>query len=710
VTAAVAATGDLRRLVRDVFRDHDTVASSRAMLDGREPPAAVLATVTALGLRGVGVDESLGGSGGTAEERAVVAEEAGRALAPGQLVVDLCVAGILADAVRGGPAEALLRSLLAGDIRGSVGFMEPAGADPRQPDAAVTALGDAGAGVTVLIGQDDVYVVTGPWQPPSRTGGASIDPSHPVTRGVPAPLEALRLAGHAGPARAVVRTLLAAEAVGVASAAVDLAVGYAKIRTQFGRLIGQFQAVKHLCADMFVAVELAAAATWDAAREKPDGTDSPEQRELAAAVAATLAPAAALRCTQDAIQVHGGIGFTWEHDAHLYLRRAACLSAFLDTAQAARDVTRLRLAGVRRSRDITLPAEADRWRPELRAFRRTVESLPADQQRRAMVAAGYAQPQWPAPWGRGAGAVEQLVIEQELAGIARPAYDIAEWILPSLIAFGTPDQLERLVRPTVDGALRWCQMFSEPEAGSDAAAVRTRAKRVDGGWLVNGRKIWTSRAQTCDYGFATVRTGSGESKHAGITVMVVDLRAPRVTIRPLRDITGGEMFNEITLDDVFVRDRDVVGAVDDGWRVARATLGNERVTVGTQTDFGGHIDLAALYGPRAADRPDLAARVGVLLARSAGLDAVNLRSVARAVAGGRPGSEGSVAKLVRGELVQHTADLAWELLGRESLVADGDAAILQERFLHARMATIASGTSQIARNLVGERVLGLPRD
>ena len=199
-----------------------------------------------------------------------------------------------------------------------------------------------------------------------------------------------------------------------------------------------------------------------------------------------------------------------------------------------------------------------------------------------MIETGYVMPHWPKPWGRDAGAVEQLVIEQEFAaaGVARPQYSITGWVILTLIQHATEDQVARWVLPALRQEVIWCQLFSEPDAGSDAAGVKTRGTRVDGGWLVNGQKVWTSGAHYASFGLATIRTDPDAPKHEGITTMVIDMHAEGVEVRPLRMVTGHSEFNEVFFNDVFVPDDDVVGPVNGGWTVARATLGNESVSIG----------------------------------------------------------------------------------------------------------------------------------
>src|SRR5690554_4650492 len=223
------------------------------------------------------------------------------------------------------------------------------------------------------------------------------------------------------------------------------------------------------------------------------------------------------------------------------MRRATTLLALLDHKAAANELTDLVRAGTVRAKSIELPPEAEAIRAEVRAFAESIEGLPAEEQRTKLVETGYAMPHWPEPWGRNAGAVEQLVIEQEFAeaGIARPGYGITGWVILTLIQYAIEDQVARWVKPALNQELIWCQLFSEPDAGSDAAGVKTKATRVDGGWLVNGQKVWTSGAHEAAFGFATVRTNPDVPKHDGITTMVIDMHAPGVEVRPIKMPTGG---------------------------------------------------------------------------------------------------------------------------------------------------------------------------
>ena len=522
------------------------------------------------------------------------------------------------------------------------------------------------------------------------------------------------LAGARRTAVACGRLLAAAEATGGAQTCVTMASEYAKVREQFGRVIGMFQAVKHQAADMFVAAQLATAATWDAARTDP----ATPEFDLAAAIAATQALPAFVMCAEKNIQLHGGIGFTWEHDAHVILKRAVALAGvFGPIGDVEADVTRLTDRGVVGAHAVELPPEAERYRAEVREFITRYQSLPADQQLGAFLDSGYALAHWPKPWGRAASAVEQLVIDEELAaaGVKRPQYGIGGWVIQTITQHADEQQIQRWIRPSLEHEYVWCQLFSEPGAGSDAAGIRTRATKVDGGWLVNGQKVWTSGAAYCNRGFATVRTDPDKPKHDGITMMVIDLHASGVDIRPLREASGGELFCEVFFDDVFVADEDVVGPVNGGWRVARSTLGNERVSIGGGSDIGDAqfdlLDLVHRYATvdGAADSAAVQA-VGRLLAERRAMRLLNLRSAERAVAGAEPGPEGNVAKLLSGEHTQRVAALGLRLIGPVGALAEGPDAGVQATEVFARCLTIAGGTSEIVRSTIGERLLGLPRD
>jgi alkylation response protein AidB-like acyl-CoA dehydrogenase len=360
-------------------------------------------------------------------------------------------------------------------------------------------------------------------------------------------------------------TLFAAEAAGVAAWCSATATDYAKTRRQFGRLIGEFQAVKHLCATMYCRAERAAAMVWDAPRVSVDD---------------------AVENAKDCIQVLGGIGFTWEHDAHLYLRRALTL------------------------RQLLLPQGG-------------LEGMGSPRERGAS-------------GGRPPGSLS-----------------IRAWAVAAVEGHGTQEQRDRFTDP----GIAWCQLFSEPEAGSDLAGLRTKAIKTDGGWRLTGQKVWTSLAQQADWAICLARTDPSIPKHNGLGFFLVDMHSDGIDIRPLREITGRAVFNEVFLDDVFVADDCLVGAPGDGWRVAMTTLGSEREAL------GGEDQLA------------------------------------------KRGAHPAVRKLLGVQQRQAAAEAALLTLGPAGAAATEQS----EEFLLTRCLSIAGGTTQILLNQVAERILGLPR-
>ncbi|MGB7880420.1 MAG: acyl-CoA dehydrogenase, partial [Ilumatobacteraceae bacterium] len=507
---SIAITEDHRALAETV-RSYADKRNLRGVARERlESPGEVLpefwSELAELGWLGLHLPEDVGGSGYGIDELVVVVEELARAVAPGPFVPTVIASAVIAAAGDGDLKSRVLPGLADGATVGAValGGSVTVSDGAASGDAGVV-LGAALASLILVPVGDDVAVA-------DVTGGGvtidsppSLDPTRPSAR---VTLDGAPVTVMAGARRVLVdlaRVILSADAVGVARECTEMGAAYSKERIQFGRPIAMYQAVKHHCANMAVATELATSAVWDAARASATGGD---QLTYAAAAAATLAAPAADLCANLNTQVHGGIAITWEHDAHLYMRRATTLLHFLDATAAAEELTDTTRRGVAREKTVELPPEADAIRDEVRTFAQSIKDLPADQQRTRLIETGYVMPHWPKPYGRAAGAVEQLVIEQEFAdaGITRPAYGITAWNILTIIQYATQDQIDRWVTPALNQDVIWCQLFSEPDAGSDAAGVKTKATRVDGGWLVNGQKVWTSGAHVAGMGFATVRT------------------------------------------------------------------------------------------------------------------------------------------------------------------------------------------------------------
>ncbi|HVT20108.1 MAG TPA: acyl-CoA dehydrogenase family protein, partial [Mycobacteriales bacterium] len=253
---------------------------------------------------------------------------------------------------------------------------------------------------------------------------------------------------------------------------------------------------------------------------------------------------------------------------------------------------------------------------------------------------------------------------------------------------------------------------SEPGAGSDLASLSTRAEPTDGGYLINGQKVWTSLAKQATHGILLARTSPGKDgdRHHGISYFLLDMSTPGIDIRPLRELTGAAMFNEVFLDNVFVPSDCLVGEVDGGWRLARTTLANERVSMASGSAFGiGVESVLKLLKDREVDQVTLD-HTGHLVAEAQSLALLGMRSTMRVLAGGERGSESSLRKLAAAEHEQRVQEFGIELLGGEGATLAGDAYMWGMGFLSTRCLTIAGGTSEVQRNVIAERLLGLPRD
>ncbi len=713
------------------------LAAARRFTADRCPPAVARAARAAepptfwdelvgLGWLGLAVPEGEGGEGYGFAELAVVLEELGRVVAPGAALPTTWTGAVLA-----GQPE--LAELASGRAVGSVGLHSTlvASGDGSLASGSVGPMLAAElAGVVVapvLVEGIERWCVLRRGPETNPTSLESLDLTRPVGQLelIDAPIRVLD-----GLARETVEalgvTLAAAEAAGGAAWCVDTAATYAKDRRQFGRPIGQFQAVKHRCADLLVHLEQIRGVAWDAAAAidaARAGACSPEEARLSAAAAGAIALDGYVEVAKGCIQVLGGIGFTWEHDAHLYLRRAVSLRQLFGGGSGFRVATaRAALAGVRRrlSLDVGGDAALQSFRNEIAATVDGIAALPKEQRRVPLADAGLLVPHWAPPWGLDATAAQQVVIDEELrrAKVRAPHLAVGAWAAPTIAVHGTVEQQERWVRPTLHGEIAWCQLFSEPEAGSDLAALTTAATKVDGGWSLNGQKVWTSMAKEADWGICLARTNPTAPKHLGITYFIVDMRTSGLDIRPLREMTGLEMFNEVFFDDVFVPDDCVVGEVDGGWPLARTTLANERVSMGSGSSFGGGVEqLVSLVEERAATGlldperdPLLLDELGGLVAEAHSVAVLGLRTAVRSVTGAAPGPEASVRKLLGVEHDQRTQEVGLGLLGPEGATTIGAAAQWTFGFLANRCLTIAGGTSEIQRNVIGERLLGLPRD
>ncbi|OBA58071.1 acyl-CoA dehydrogenase [Mycobacterium sp. 1100029.7] len=689
------------------------------------------------GFHAVHLPEKVGGQGGRLMDAACVLESAAKALLPGPLLptVSTGAVALLADSTPA--AESLLRELASGQPAAIVlpdngDFRVRSDGQRRLVSGASKVTAGVAAARVILVGARDdnndvLWVVVR-----GETPFATVD-SVPGTDLV-ADVAILRLDDYAvgdadvlagieaDRAACVVVGLVASTTAGIAQWCVDVVTAHLRTREQFGKVIGTFQALQHSAAMLLVNSELATAAAWDAVRAADESTD---QHRLAAAGAATIAVSPVPDLVLDALTMLGAIGFTWEHDVHLYWRRAISLAGSIGPASRwARLLGRL---GCAQQRDMSVnlgDAEADfrSWVAETLDAALQVhndKSPPhgdyedqATGPRRTLIAdAGLMAPHWPAPWGVDAGPLKQLIIDEEFAkrpGLVRPSLNIAEWILPSVLTAAPKDLQEKLIPATQRGEIWWCQLFSEPGAGSDLASLATRATKVDGGWKINGHKIWTSLAQYADLGALLARTDPEASKHRGIGYFILDMRSPGVEVQPIKTATGEAHFNEVFLNDVFIPDDMLLGGPTDGWSLAIATMAEERSAISGYVKFDRAVALRQLASEPGPERDDAERELGELDAYTNAIRALGVRETIRLLDGQASGPASSIAKVAMNVLLRRTFEATLRLTGQTVMVTDSEPAIVQS-YLHLPAELIGGGTREIQLNIIAQMILGLPR-
>ncbi|KMO72561.1 acyl-CoA dehydrogenase [Mycolicibacterium chubuense] len=680
------------------------------------------------GLQGVHLSEDVGGQGFGILELAIVAAEFGYGAVPGPFVPSAIAAALIA---AHDPKAEVLTGLASGEViaayaidSGLTATRHGNGLVIRGEVRAVPAAAQASVLVLpVAIESGEEWVVLDA-EALEIEPVPSVDPLRPVAHvranAVEVGDERVLSSVSRDLARALITTVLSAECIGVARWATDTASEYAKIREQFGRPIGQFQAIKHKCAGMIAETERATSAVWDAARaideELQGSSEKPSAFEFAAAVAATLAPVAAQHCAQDCIQVHGGIGFTWEHDTNVYYRRAIVLAAaFGRHADYPQKVVDAATSTGMRSIDIDLDPDTLKLREEIRAEVAALKAIPKEERNTAIAEGGWVQPHLPKPWGRASNPIEQIIIAQEFSTgrVKRPQMGIAAWIIPSIVAYGTEAQQQRFLPPTFRGEMIWCQLFSEPGAGSDLASLTTKATKVDGGWRITGQKIWTTGAQFSAWGALLARTDPSAPKHQGITYFLLDMKSEGVEVKPLRELTGNAMFNTVFIDDVFVPDDMVLGEVNRGWEVSRNTLTNERVSIGSsEPPFLASLDQFVEFVRDGHFDQIEQNEAGRLIAEGHAAKLLNMRSTLLTLAGGDPMPAAAISKLLSMKTGQGYAEFGVSSFGTDAAVGDHGqpSGKWADYLLAGRATTIYGGTSEVQLNIIAERLLGLPRD
>jgi alkylation response protein AidB-like acyl-CoA dehydrogenase len=739
---ALALTDEQTQLSAAVLgfaQRHAPLTKTRAEFDGLAAGARpdFWAALVAQGFHAVNLPESCGGQGGDLLDAACVLDAAGYALLAGPLLPTMVAGAVAATAAPGSAVGALLADIAAGST--AVVVLPEAGQLEAAPVDGGWSLRGA-VGPEVGLRAADRILVS------ARTAAGAVlwavlDASAPglqisavsatdLTRDV----GALRVTDHlvpgadviegidAGRARCISVALLAAEAAGIARWCADNVIDHLKVREQFGRPIGAFQALQHKAARLYVDAELTAAAAWDAVRAV---AQSAEQLQVAAAGAAIVANAGLPDLVLDALTMFGAIGYTWEHDLHLYWRRAISLAAL--SGPAGRWARALGEPGCApRDFSVALPAAEAEFRAAVvetldRAAtlsnatpgRQSPDylNLYSGDQRDVLAAAGLLAPHLPVPWGLDATAMQQLIIAEEFdkrPQVVRSSLGIAEWILPTILASGSEEQKQRFADPILRGTVAWCQLFSEPAAGSDLAALSTRATRVDGGWRVNGQKVWTSSADRADFGALLARTDPDAPKHRGISYFLLDMTTPGITVRPLRTATGEAHFNEVFLDDVFIPDDMLVGGPADGWSLAVATMASERAAISGYLKDDREAVLRALSEDPGVDRDDVVRALGEIRAATNAVAALGLRDTLNRLAGHSPGPATSIAKVATGVILRRIGTAAMEFAGRTSLIAGPEAtAVAHTLQLPAEL--IGGGTMEVQLNIIATVILGLPR-
>jgi alkylation response protein AidB-like acyl-CoA dehydrogenase len=372
--------------------------------------------------------------------------------------------------------------------------------------------------------------------------------------------------------------------------------------------------------------------------------------------------------------------------------------------------------------DELLPGADD---PRRQAVRAWIEQHPRPSARE-IAESGYVAPHWPEPYGIGADPIHQLIIDDELsrAGISRPSNQIGiGWAAPTIIYAGTQEQKDRYVLPALAAEEIWCQLFSEPGAGSDLASLSTRAVRDGDEWVVNGQKVWTTGAHYSKFGILIARTDPDAPKHKGITYFICPMDLPGIEIRTIKNIAGADSFNEVFFTDVRIPHDNVVGDVNDGWRLAKVTLGNERVSLSTGGVLWGNgptaldvVNEARKLGPHS---PILRQELAQIYIEHTVLEIIRMRTLTARLRGAQPGPEASIRKIMADEHGQRVMSVARDIIGADALVIGPDDSVAGKHirskswysgYMFSQALTIGGGTTEVQKNILGERVLGLPAE
>jgi 3-oxochol-4-en-24-oyl-CoA dehydrogenase len=764
----------LRDSVQDFHERHPAPARVRRLRDAPVPfDHGIWRAMAQAGWHGVLVPETLGGHGLGPAEAALIATELGRGLAPEPFVASgvLVVQALVPLAVESALARSLLQEVVGGESLVALAWQEEAGeqdlantrlcasrhGDSWQLQGAVkrfVPLADAAAGFLVYAldgGVPALFWVKAGTHGPQVQCTRTVDGLDFGTVG----FEGLILPADAMLARgAVVRDAVAQaielarlacafELVGVMERALATTVAYTSQRVQFGKPIAAFQALQHRMVDMWMQGQLARAAAENALLDWTRPADESTRIQSIRAARARAGSAALMVC-KAAIHLHGGMGIADETDIGLCLKRALALSAWLGNPLWQRNqflIELLKNGRVRQDHDtafVEVDDDVDVAELPDEEFRRVLASwiaanYPAHKRfmkKRAFYAdisdwyqllskKGWLAPSWPkAHGGMGLSATKQVIYAEEIAryGCARiPDHGLA--IGKLLLMHGTPEQIAYHLPRVLSGDIMWCQGYSEPNAGSDLASLRTRADRDGDDLIVNGQKIWTTLGPGADWMFALVRTSKAEgvAKQRGITFLLIDLKTAGVKVRPIVNLKGEGEFSEVFFDNVRVPVSNVVGRIDDGWNVANSFLREERIFFGTprQCEYAlTQLDRLA-EATRALDHADFRDRYAQLV-----LDVRDLKSafelfMGRLRSGEELGPEVSYLKVWGTETYQRITDELVQLAGdhggqMDDVVINGIASDVMNQFLDSRMPAIFGGSNEIQRNILAKQILALP--
>lgn len=753
------ALTDDQQMIRDsaasFLADASSAAVVRAAMEaGAAFDAALWKGIGAMGWCGTAIPEAFGGMGLGPQELVLILEQAGRRLAPAPFLSSVMASGFLVAAGSAAAKRKYLPRLAQGALRAALMLdasvlkakkagkgWQLSGRIAVLPDGAAAEVLFVAAGKAVYAVATDARGVKvrmlENWDGTRRV--ADVDLKNAAAERV----DDGKATGLSR-AAALARLYLAAEQLGGAQECLDLTLRYISERKQFGRAIASFQAIKHRCAQMMVMTEGLRSAVYGAAACAATARDA-QAVAMECAMARALAADTFFHCAAEAIQLHGGVGFTWEFEPHLYFKRAQAGSHWLGGADAMREAITQKKGSDPFSADPfpagkmdPTPFSDEGFRKEIAGWMRAHlkgrfavlrhRGGPGDEEfepalrkewEREMAKGGWTCVGYPKPWGRGLSIGQQVIFHEEYARAGGPGRIslLGEGLLgPALVHFGTEDQKQRFLPGIVSGAQYWAQGYSEPNAGSDLSNVQTRAElQPDGSWRLHGQKIWTSLAHESDWIFVLARSEPGSKGGRGLSFLLMPLKQPGITIRPIRQLTGGREFNEVFFDGAMARAEDVIAGAGNGWKVAMGLLEAERgvSTLGQQMRFAYELDLLVKAARRNGKGRDPRIRQRIAQAWM-GLRVMRYNAL-RLMGGGAStqlSREAIIFKYYWSNWHRDLGKLAADVLGPAADVVSDDPAIrpLQQLFLFSRADTIYAGTNEIQLNLIAERGLGMPRE